>query len=175
MPALQDFSVQINAGIPLFNILVNIAHSNYGEVSNEFKIIVKEINVGVPQVKALEESALKNPSIFFRRSLWQIINGLKAGSDMSTVIQEAINALSEEQILQIQVYGGKLNPLAMFYMLIAIIVPALSVTFIIILSSFLSFSEFLTKTIFYSILTATTFFQIIFLGIIKTRRPNLLS
>ncbi|MBU1111663.1 MAG: type II secretion system F family protein, partial [Nanoarchaeota archaeon] len=121
-----------------------------------------------------EEAALKNPSIFFRRALWQIINGLKSGSDLGTVIQEAINGLSEEQILQIQIYGGRLNPLAMFYMMIAVIIPALGTTFIIVLSSFLSFSEVLTKAIFISIFAMTTFAQIMFLGIIKTRRPNLL-
>lgn len=175
MAALQDFLVQINAGIPLFDILVNLARSDYGEVSKEIKIVVDEINAGTPQIKALEESALKNPSIFYRRAIWQIINGLNAGSDLTIVIQEAINSLAEEQLLQIQVYGGKLNPLAMFYMLVAVIIPALGITFIIILSSFLSFSESLIKAIFFSIFVLTTFFQIMFLGIIRTRRPNLLS
>jgi len=175
MPALQDFLVQINAGIPLFDILVNIANSDYGEVSKEVKIIVDQVNAGIPQVRALEESALKNPSTFYRRAIWQIINGLKAGSDLAMVIQEAIDTLSEEQLLQIQVYGGKLSPLAMFYMLIAVIVPALGITFVVILSSFLSFSESLTKAVFFSIFGLTTFFQIMFLGMIKTRRPNLLN
>jgi len=40
LPALQDILVQLNSGIPLFNILVNVSHQKYGEVANEFGIPV---------------------------------------------------------------------------------------------------------------------------------------
>ena len=66
---------------------------------------------------------------------------MKAGADISTVLKEVIDALSEEQIVQIQDYGSKLNPLAMFYMLLGVIMPALSITFVIIISSFSGLTE----------------------------------
>ena len=34
--------VQLNSGIPLFDILTNISNSNYGELSLEFKKAVKD-------------------------------------------------------------------------------------------------------------------------------------
>ena len=175
LPLLQDLLVQLNSGIPLFDIFVNLARSDYGELSKEFEKAVKEINAGKPQVEALEELATNNPSLFFRRSLWQLINGLKAGSDMKITIEEIIRSLAEEQIIQIQSYGSQLNPLAMFYMLIAVIMPALAITFVTVISSFISASPFLTKIILITILVLLILFQIIFLGMIKTRRPNLLS
>lgn len=175
LPALQNLWVQLNSGIPLFNILVSISAEDYGEVSTEFKRAVKEINAGRPQIETLEDLAARNPSLLFRRAMWQIVNGMKAGSDINKVIEEAINALGEEQVLQIRNYGSQLNPLAMFYMLLAVIVPALSVTFITILSSFLSFSSTITKIIFWALFGGVAFFQFMFLGIIKSRRPNLLS
>src|SRR3989344_5972338 len=49
MPALEDMLVQLNSGVPLFDILVNISLSDYGEISNEFKRAVKKINAGKPQ------------------------------------------------------------------------------------------------------------------------------
>ncbi|MBU1111476.1 MAG: hypothetical protein KJ896_01740, partial [Nanoarchaeota archaeon] len=52
MPALQDLLVQTNAGVSLFDILANIANSDYGEVSKEIKTVVGKINSGTPQVKA---------------------------------------------------------------------------------------------------------------------------
>ncbi len=172
---LQSILVQINSGVPLFNVLVNISKGDYGEVAEEFSIIVKEINTGKSQIEALSESAVRNPSIFYRRALWQIVNGMKAGATISNIVKETLDSLSQEQIIQIQSYGSQLNPLAMFYMLIAVIVPSLSITLIIVMSSFMSLSEATIKVIFWGFYTFIVFIQIMFLGIIKSRRPNLMS
>ncbi len=94
---------------------------------------------------------------------------------MSDVLAEVLHALGEEQVIQIQKYGSQLNPLAMFYMLVAIIAPSLGITFIIVLSSFVSPSETGTKLVFWGLYGFATFFQIMFLGVIKSRRPNLLG
>lgn len=173
--ALQNILVQINSGIPLFDVLVNISQGGYGEVSREFSKVVKEINTGKPQIEALEDMVAINPSLFFRRAIWQFVNGMKSGSDMSNVLNEIIDSLSEEQILQIQRYGSQLNPLAMFYMLAVVIAPSLGMTFLIILSSFISLSSFATKLVFWGLYGVVLFLQVMFLGIIKSKRPNLLG
>lgn len=174
LPALQSIFVQINSGVMLFEILVNLSKSDYGEVSKEFAVAVKEINAGKPQMNVLEDLATRNPSIFFRRAIWQIINGMKSGADISVVIGEITSLLSEEQLIQIQSYGGKLSPLAMFYMMIGVIIPALSITFIILFLSFLNVSEESAKMIFYVFYALILFSQIMFVGLISSRRPNLL-
>ncbi|MFH2028669.1 MAG: type II secretion system F family protein [Nanoarchaeota archaeon] len=175
LAVLQNIYVQLNSGVPLFNILVNITEGDYGEISKEFSQAIKEINAGRPQVETLEEMAAINPSLFFRRAIWQIVNGMKSGSNMSHVINEIINLLSEEQLLQIQRYGAQLNPLAMFYMMIVVIAPSLGMTLLIVLSSFISLSESMVKIIFWGMYGMVVFFQIIFMGAIKSRRPNLLG
>lgn len=174
LPALQNVLVQLNSGVPIFNILTNIAAGDYGELSKEFDKAVRDINTGRDQIDALEEIAANNPSTLFRRAIWQLVNGMKAGADMSTVMSEIIDALGEHQLIQIQNYGAQLSPLAMFYMLGAVIVPSLSVTFIIILSSFIALSPSMTKIAFWALLVFVIFVQIMFLGVIKSRRPNLL-
>ena len=175
LAVLQSILVQLNSGIPLFDIIVNISIGDYGEISKEFSRAIREINAGRAQAEVLEELATKNPSLFFRRAIWQIVNGMKAGADISSVIKSSIKSLSEEQVVQIQSYGGQLNPLAMFYMLVAVILPALGITFVIILSSFIATSETLTKILFWGLYGVVVFFQIMFLGLIKSRRPNLLG
>ncbi len=175
LPSLQDMMIQLNAGVPLFNILANIANGDYGEVSNEFSQAIRKINAGRPQVDVLEEMAVRNPSVLFRRALWQIVNGMKEGADISSLIRETIQSISDEQLTQIQRYGGQLSPLALFYMLIAVIAPSLGVTFIIIISTFVALSDFTTKLIFYGVYGLTFMFQLLFLGMIKTRRPSLLG
>ena len=167
--------VQLNSGVPLFNILINISGENYGEVSKEFSKVVKKISSGISQIDVLDEMASKNPSLYFRRAIWQLVNGMKTGSDTAIVVKQIIKALSEEQLIQIQHYGGQLNPLAMFYMLITVILPSLGMTFLIIISSFIATSEIITKLIFWGLYGFVFFFQIMFIGIIKTKRPTLLG
>jgi flagellar protein FlaJ len=174
IPVLQDMIVQLNSGVPIFRILSNISESDYGEVSVEFKKIVKEINSGVSQIDAIEKHAKLNTSEYFKRVLWQISNGMRAGSDMEIVIKEGIKNLSDEQAIQIQTYGNRLNPLIMFYMLIAVIIPALGITFLIILASLLGFPEKVIHLIFVVIFVIVVFMQIMFLGLVKSRRPSLL-
>ena len=172
--ALEDMLVQLNAGIPLFTIMVNISSSNYESLSYEFKKTVTKINAGYPQEEVLEEIGDKNPSIFFRRTLWQISNGMRAGSNISIVIRESIKSLRQEQLLQLQVYSNKLNPLFMFYMLVAVILPALAITFLTIISSMTGLEGLIVKLIFITMFVVVVFVQIMFIGVMKSLRPSLL-
>lgn len=174
LSALEDMLVQLNAGVPLFSILVNLSSSEYGALSEEFKQAVRKISAGIPESDVLEELGDKNSSLYFRRTLWQISNGMKAGSDIAVVVRESIKSLNEEQLLQIQNYGNKLNPLIMFYMLISVIVPALSVTFLTILSSMVSLPQATTILLFVTLFVFVLIVQVTFLGIIKSSRPSLL-
>ncbi len=172
--AMKDMMVQLNSGVPLFRILVNISESDYGEVSEEFKKITKEINSGAPQIETIEKYGKLNTSEYFRRVLWQISNSMRAGGDMSIVIEEGIKNLNSEQEIQIQSYGNKLNPLVVFYMLIAVILPSLGITFLIIISSILNIQDSIIRVVFFLVFGFVVFIQIMFLGLIKSRRPSLL-
>lgn len=172
--ALEDISIQLNSGIPLFDILTNISMSKYGELSVEFKKAVRRIGAGEPESEVLSDISAKSHSVFFKRTLWQISNGLNAGSDMSSIIRENIRTLNEEQVIQIQNYGNKLNPLIMMYMLISVIVPSLSVSFLTIVASMIGMEADLTKGLFIGLFVMVFFFQIMFLGMIKSKRPSLL-
>ena len=174
LAVLQDMLVQINSGVPLFEIMVNIASSRYGEVSETFKKIIKEINAGTPQIDAIEKYGRITNSKYFKRVLLQMSNGIRAGSEMSIIIKDGIRSLANEQTIQIQNYGGRLNPSIMFYMLIAVILPSLGITFMIIIASLLNLSKGLVQLIFFTIMGFVVFMQIMFLGVIKSRRPSLL-
>ncbi len=174
IPALEDMLVQLNSGIPLFNIMVNLSSASYGELSNEFRKAVKKINAGLPETDVLDEIGRKNSSLYFRRTLWQISNGMKAGSDISIVVKDSIKSLNEEQLLQIQTYGSKLNPLVMFYMLISVILPALSVTFLTVISSMVNLSATVTMGLFGAVFFFVVIIQVSFLGMMKSIRPSLL-
>ncbi|MFH1500832.1 MAG: type II secretion system F family protein [archaeon] len=174
IPALQDIQVQLSSGVPMFQIIVNISTSDYGELSNEFKKAVNEISAGKAQVEVLDKIGNENASLYFRRIIWQISNGLRAGSDMGVVIKDSIDHLIKEQAIQIQTYGSQLNPLIMFYMLIGVIVPALGITFLTIIASMVGVAGNMLKMMYVGILALVVIMQIMFLGMIRSRRPSLL-
>lgn len=175
LPALQNFLIQLRSGIPLFDIMVNVAASDYGEVSKEFMNVVKKINGGIPQVEALERMALENPSGIFRSAIWQMVNGLKTGSNLTDVLREIMAALADEQILQVEQYGSVLSPLTMFYMIMAVILPAIGVNFLIVIVSFMNLDMGPTKIVFWCVYGFILIVQLMFINIIKTKRPSLLK
>ncbi|MEK6894097.1 MAG: type II secretion system F family protein [Nanoarchaeota archaeon] len=174
LPAMEDMLIQLSSGVPLFTILVNVSSSGYGQLSVEFKKAVKKINAGFPQIEVIEEMGKKNHSILFRKALWQISNGMKAGSNITEVVRDIIHSLNEEQYLQLQTYGNKLNPLIMFYMLISIILPALAITFLTIISSVVNLPEAITMGMFIGLYIMSILIQITFLGVIRTAKPSLI-
>jgi archaeal flagellar protein FlaJ len=173
--ALRAIMIQLNSGVPLFETLVITSKQQFGELSKEFKIVVDEISAGTPQIDALERMALRNPSPYFRRALWQIINAMKEGSVINSVIENIIINLNKEQIVQIEKYGSQLSPIAMFYMMGAVIMPALGIIFLVVIVSFVPLDEVIVKGLFWGLLGVVLFIQFVFTGIIKTKRPSLLE
>ncbi len=170
--ALKHMYVHAKAGVPLFDTLVAVSSANYGSVSREIAVAVKKINSGSSIESVLEELSLKTPSLYFRRAVWQISNGIKAGSDVSSILKSIIDNISSEQKIAIRRYGSQLNPLTLVYMMVAVIIPSMGITFMMVLSSFsgASFSEFS----FLGILVFLVIFQFMLLGLIKSRRPNII-
>jgi len=168
--ALHHLLIQVRSGVTLFNSIVSIARSNYGWLSEEFSRAVKEINTGASEIGALEMLARENPSLYFRRILWQVINALKSGADIGDTIKEIVDNLTQEQRVAIRKYGSELNPLALFYMVLVVIFPTLGIIFLLILFSFVG-TVFSIEFVLVGILVFLVIVQFMFMGIIKTKRP----
>ncbi len=173
--ALRSLLIQIRSGVPIFNAIASIATGKYGPITDEFKLVVEKVNAGQSVVDVLEQLAVRNPSIYFRRALWQLVNSLKSGSDVGQNLEDVIRSLSKEQLVEIRRYKSILNPLAMMYMMVAVIVPSLGITMLIILSSFPGMDQIGNETTFWMLLVGVVFMQFVFLGIIKSKRPNLIG
>lgn len=167
--SMRHLLIELRSGVPLFNAIVSVSQGDYGSISDEFKRVIRETNAGVPLVNSLDKMAARSPSSHMRRVLWQLTNSLKAGSDITRSIEEIVKNLAQEQKVAIRNYGSQLNPMALVYMMFAIILPSLGVTFLMVLSTFSGF--FVNETIFYAILIFLIIFQFAFLGVVKSRRP----
>src|SRR3989344_1345744 len=95
--ALKDLLLQVSSGVSLFDAMVNLSKSRYGQVSKEFEKVVQLVNTGMPLEKALERMALETKSEYLKRTVWQLMNTLKAGASLKSAIQTIIQELTLNQ------------------------------------------------------------------------------
>lgn len=169
--ALRYILIRVRSGIPLYDAMVSVAQGDYGLVSDEFKKTVKEISSGVNELKALEDMAIRNPSEFFRRTIWQIANNMRSGADIADILDSLSKNLVEEHKILVRKYGSELNPIILFYMMFSVVIPSLSITVLVVMSSF---SGVKVPIILFYIIPITVFIlQIFFISVIKNRKPLL--
>jgi len=167
---VRHLYVQVRSGVSLFDAMVAVSKEDYGIISKEFERAVKEISTGKEQTAVLEEMALRVSHTGFKRILWQIVNSLKSGADISKVLSVIANELSQEQRVKIRKYGSQLSPYALMYLMLTVILPTLGISFLIILSSFSGIQ--IPEAFFFLIWGVVVLFQIMFIGMIKSSRPS---
>ena len=55
--------------------------------------------------KALEKIALESKSEYLRKTVWQIVNSLRAGASLKGTLKEIINSLTLDQRIKINNYA----------------------------------------------------------------------
>lgn len=160
--------VELESGVTLYAAMVNITN-NYPIIGRYFKEITNKVDMGTPLEDALNEAIEMTPSANFRKILWQVINSMKTGADVTKSMNAVVDQIAREQIIEVETYAKKLNPLAMFYMILAVIVPTLGTTMLIVFASFLSIE--LNLTILMIMAAFLAVFQLVFLVMVKSSRP----
>jgi len=162
--------IEVRSGVPLSNSLVSIAGGDYGLLSYVIGQAVKDIETGKPESAALEKIARQTPSLYLRRVVWQLVNSIKSGADIGKTIKQIVDGLAIDQSIDIKNYGSQLNPLALMYMIFAVIFPTLGITFLLVLTSFIGLGIDVSF-ILAGILGFLVVFQIMLIGLIKSKRP----
>lgn len=160
--------IELESGVPLYNAMLNIS-KNYDVIGRYFKEITDKVDFGTSMEDALNEAVEFIPSNDFRKILWQIINSIRTGSNVAKSLYSAMEQITKDQITEVNKYGKKLNPLAMFYMIVAVILPSLGMTMLIILSSFIQFE--LSLSILLALAGFLGFVQFMFISVVKFSRP----
>ncbi len=162
--------VKLYSGTPLVNALMD-ASKSYGVAQQYFKEIVDEISLGTPIEEAIENAVKYSPSEKFRKIMFQLNNAIKIGVDVTKSLENTLDELTSEQMIEIQKYGKKLNSLALFYMLLAVVIPSLGVAMFVVIGSLIGFFRAdNSKTVFIAVVLFLIVIQMIFISIFKTAR-----
>lgn len=160
--------IELESGVPMHKAFENV-EKNYGIVGVYFGEITNKMYLGVNLEDAINDVLMDSPSLNLRRILWQLLNSIKTGSDVAPAISSVIDQIVKEQQIAVKEYGKKLNPLAMFYMMIAVIVPSLGTTILVVMATFLNLTIGLTFLI--ALAAFIGFVQMMFLSAISSTRP----
>jgi pilus assembly protein TadC len=160
--------IELASGISLYDALKGAA-KNFRTSGKVFQQIVDNVKMGTSIEDALDEGIERCPSGNLRKILWQVNNSLQTGTDVTKSLSSVVDQISKEQMIDIKRYGRKLNPLAMFYMVLAVVIPSLGITLLIILSTLIKFPVSLQLLLAAAALVGVV--QFAFISIIKSSRP----
>ncbi len=166
--AIRFLIIELESGVPLYNALINISKS-YKVVGEYCAEIIDKVNMGTTMEDAINEAVELTPSRDLRKVFWQVLNSLRTGSDVSRPLKSVLEQITKEQQILIKEYGRKLNPLAMFYMILAVIVPSLGTTMLMVIATFMGFN--LSLIVLLVLAAFLGFVQFMFFQIIRAQRP----
>jgi len=161
--------IEIKSGVPLYNAIENI-DNNFKVINKYTNEIIQKVQMGTTLADAIQEGVNTVPSNNLRKLFWQMLNSLQTGADVSESMKALLEQVEREQQIAVKEYGRKLNPLAMFYMMLAVIIPSLGVTMLIVFATFIGIE--LNLLLMMIIAGFLGFMQFMFYNIIKTQRPS---
>ena len=169
--ALRELALQIESGVTLYEGMTNIAGENYGYVSRAFATVVREINTGVTEKKALQRMALRSESEYLKKIVWQILTAIESGAPLASTLRSVVDGLMVERYRMVKEYSSGLNFLILMYMLIAAAIPSIGMTFMILLSTFSGLG--LTPEVYVLVIIGSFIGQASLIGYISVTRPNI--
>ena len=95
---------------------------------------------------------------------------MKTGGDVARALEGITEQISKEQLIRIKEYGKKLNPLVLFYLLIAVIMPSLGIAILSLMSTFTGLTLSLANLIAISFVIGLL--QFVFLSLITSLRKG---
>jgi len=167
--ALKDLSAQMASGVSLYDAMESISKGGYGLVSSEFELVVKDINAGAPEEDALSKMIDRTESPYIKKTIWQMVSVLRSGASIQGALSSIVDSLNQQQGDRITSYVQEVNLWVLIYLIIAVAIPSLGATLLVILSSISGTS--VSGFSFILLLTACFLAQFVLIKYIKVRRP----
>ncbi|MEM4254721.1 MAG: type II secretion system F family protein [Candidatus Norongarragalinales archaeon] len=121
--ALRQLSTQLKAGLSFYKALSSLAKSEYGLLSREFEIVLRDLDSGLSSEEALRLLTQRVKSEGLRKAVLQIVRAMKTGGNLSMVISEIADDVSFETRQQIRDFTEKLNLVSILYIMLGIVMP----------------------------------------------------
>ena len=166
--AIRFLILDIKANAPFFEAFQNMSN-NFDEIGKYLRDVIVRVQLGSSFEQSLNEAVELVPSESFRILLWQVINHLQTGTDITHSLEVLVNEIVENQKIEFKKYGKKLNVLSLFYMIVAIIMPTIG--FAIVSAALLFIGVEMNIGIILGFWVLFTVMQLMFLAVSGGNRP----
>lgn len=123
LPAVWEFlSLSLSAGEGLPDALRRMATIGHGDITDEFRVVVLDVQMGIPMATALQTLERKLKISALSRGVEQILGALNRGTPVSAVLQaHALDAREDSKRRLLESAGQK--EVAMLVPLVFLILP----------------------------------------------------
>ena len=134
--AINHMAAVASSGVPpfvIFKLLMNV--HEYGEISNEFRRIVRNVDVfGMDIIAAVKNVADRTPSEEFKQFMYGFISNTSTGGDLRKYLENSSKEALFDYKLRREKYLQTLSTYADFYTAVLIAAPLFFVSILSVMS-----------------------------------------
>ncbi|MFH0922478.1 MAG: type II secretion system F family protein, partial [Candidatus Micrarchaeota archaeon] len=121
--ALRQLSTQVKAGVSFYKALLSLAHSKYGVLSDEMRLVLRDMDSGLSTQDSLNRLYARTRSSGLRKAIMQIIRAMRTGGNLSQVISDIADDVSFETRMKIRDFTEQLNFINIIYIMVSVVAP----------------------------------------------------
>ncbi|NUN11585.1 type II secretion system F family protein [Candidatus Micrarchaeota archaeon] len=121
--ALRQLSTQVKAGVSFYQAMLSVANSKYGVLSDELRIVLRDLDSGLSVEQALIRLMNRTRSNGLQKALQQILRSLRTGGNLSKIISDIADDVSFETRMKIRDFTEKLNFINIIYIMVSVVAP----------------------------------------------------
>jgi flagellar protein FlaJ len=170
--ALRHMASLLAAGVGIEEAMLSVAKSDYGVLSEEFELILRDMRTGASFEEALEKFEEKMASDNVSRVVKQILRAVKFGGNLSDILYKMAEDFSFEYRMKLVEYVQKVNGVSFVYMFMTIVMPTMLVVGILAGSIMARQLIFSVQTLAVILLFAFPALSLIIINMIKKAEPR---
>ncbi|NJE10990.1 type II secretion system F family protein [Thermococcus sp. MAR1] len=125
--ALRHMASLLSAGVGISEALLSVARADYGVISEEFELILRDMRTGSSFEDALTKFDEKMGSENVSRVVKQILRAIKFGGNLSEILYKLAEDFAFEYRMKLIEYVQRVNGIAFIYMFMTIVMPTMFV------------------------------------------------
>jgi len=170
--ALRHMASLLSAGVGVAEAILSVAKADYGPLSEEFELILRDMRTGSSFEEALTKFEEKMASENVSRVVKQILRAVKFGGNLAEILYKLAEDFSFEYRMKLVEYVQKVNGIAFIYMFITIVMPTMFVVGVLAGSVMAQQLIFDIQTLAVILLLAFPALSLIIINMIKKAEPR---
>ncbi|WP_297510222.1 type II secretion system F family protein [Thermococcus sp.] len=170
--ALRHMASLLSAGVGIEEAILSVARADYGVLSEEFDLMLRDMRTGASLEEALQRFEEKMASDKVSRVVKQILRAVKFGGNLSDILYKMAEDFAFEYRMRLVEYVQKVNGVSFVYMFMTIVMPTMFIVGILAGSIMAQALIFDIQTMAIILLVAFPGLSLIIINLIKKAEPR---